>query len=963
MGLLESFSNPSNEFRQAPFWFWNHRLDKETLDWQIEQMHDKGIGGYVMHARHGLMTPYLSDEWFEYIRFACDKARELGMIAWAYDERDWPSGPAGGTVIADHANRLHYLRFDIENVQGPCTLDFDNDVVCAYVAESGEAFRRIEGRTYDVPACSNHCRIGRAIAFECPAILWFESYLDTLDPNACLQFIRSTYDLHEKKLGNLKELGLAGFFTDEPAFSTYPDDLRRIPWTAILPSAFLATNEYDLLDSLPDLFAPGDKGAAVRYDYWDMAATLFETSFFEAIATWCESRGLELIGHALGEEPLFFQFRCVGDLFRYLKNFHRPGLDHLGLHIGKGHPGGMSPKMIESAALLAGRERTMTETFGVSGWGLTLRDMKWMTDWQIVHGINYIIPHAFYYSVAGRRKKDAPPSEFFQAPYWPYYRTFADYTARLTSALTGGEHIAPIAVLYPMTSVWADFVPGDEMPESVQALERAFWPLGEALSRLHRDFVVVDELSLLDASLDPDKSSFNIGALHFDALIIPRTTAVLAETLDIIEGMAKTVRVIAIEDTEILILWPGTGQTPKRIRWSNIEGIRIAHGVEEAAVASALVGVAHDVSIQNAPDIYYLHRRKEGKDLFFFANTAREPLVTIVSVSAKGYAEFWDAETGENAPVPGQRLRKGRLEAPLRLAAMGSALLVVDPSKPLAPGLDIQFIAGRRIPVEPPFHFNPNNGNFLILRDWRLTTVNRDFVTELHYAAQFVTVERLANMRLILDGVPGQALDVHEAARPIMANDTDALVMLDGEPVTTELPWEIDPKFRVLDLRGRCRPGTHVLEIIIKNNGWFPQPGLEEYAWLAGDFHIDTKDGAPCLVPFKGIGIGPWEDQGYPYFSGIGAYYADVNIPIEIADKPLFLDAGNVGGLLEIEINGHTAGVRAWPPYRIEVTPHIKAGPNLFVFKVANAARNFFEGPDKNSPSGLLSDIWLEAEG
>jgi hypothetical protein len=68
MGLLESFSNPSNEFRQAPFWFWNHRLDKATLEWQIGQMHEKGLGGYVMHARHGLMTPYLSDEWFACIR-------------------------------------------------------------------------------------------------------------------------------------------------------------------------------------------------------------------------------------------------------------------------------------------------------------------------------------------------------------------------------------------------------------------------------------------------------------------------------------------------------------------------------------------------------------------------------------------------------------------------------------------------------------------------------------------------------------------------------------------------------------------------------------------------------------------------------------------------------------------------------------------------------------------------------
>ncbi|HNR34921.1 MAG TPA: hypothetical protein PKO36_07060, partial [Candidatus Hydrogenedentes bacterium] len=666
MGLLESFLNPTNEFRQAPFWFWNHELDEETLGWQIAQMRDKGLGGYVMHARHGLITPYLSDKWFEFIRFGCEKARQHGLMAWAYDERDWPSGPAGGKVIAEHVNRLHYLRFDVEEVQGPCPISFKDDVVSGYVARPGEPFHRIDGvpgiSAFDLP--DGTWIIGRAIRFECPAILWFESYLDTLDPNACLQFIRSTYDLHEQKLGDLKQLGLAGFFTDEPAFSTYPDDLRRIPWTPSLPSAFLATNGYDLLDRLPDLFTPGDRGAGVRHDYWDMAATLFETSYFEAIARWCESRDLELIGHALGEEPLFFQFRCVGDLFRYLKNFHRPGLDHLGLHVGKGHPGSMSPKIIESAALLAGRERTMTETFGVSGWGLNLREMKWMCDWQIAHGINYIIPHAFYYSVAGRRKKDAPPSEFFQAPFWPHYRLFADYTARLTAALTGGEHVAPIAVLYPMTSVWADFVPGDEMPESVKEIEQSFWPLGEALLRLHRDFIIVDELSLEDACLGREEGTFDIGALHFKALIIPRTTAVLADTVEILRGIAKTVPVIAVEDSDLCVLTPGTGEIPTRIRWSDVEGVYIAHGSDEADLASALAAVVPDVLMRNAPDVYYLHRRKEGKDLYFFANTARNPVETVVSVRTAGYAELWDAETGAIVPAPGQSIVKGRLEVP-----------------------------------------------------------------------------------------------------------------------------------------------------------------------------------------------------------------------------------------------------------------------------------------------------------
>ena len=992
MTLFERFCNPTSEFRQAPFWFWNHRLDTETLSWQIEQMAEKGLGGFVMHARHGLITPYLSDEWFECIRFCCNKAREMGMIAWAYDERDWPSGPAGGAVIADRANRLSYLRLVTSEMQGPCTVTFGDGVVCAYVSSSGEPPRRVQGKDWQAP--SGPCQVVQAVRFECPAILWFESYLDTLDPNACRRFIQSTYDRHEEKLGDLKALGLAGFFTDEPAFSTYPDDLARIPWTPGLPDAFLAMKGYDLLDHLRDLFGQTELGPQVRYDYWDVAVSLFESSFFKSIEEWCDARGLKLIGHPLGEEPLFFQFRCLGNIFYLLKHFHMPGMDHLTIHVGKGGAGRMSPKMIESAALLAGRERTMTETFGESGWGLSLREMKWMADWQIANGINYIIPHAFYYSVAGRRKKDSPPSEFVQAPFWPYYRYFADYTARLTSAMTGGEHIAKVAVLYPMSSVWSDFIPGLEMTCTAQEIEEAFAPLGEALQRIHRDFVVVDEQSFAQARVEGN--TFRVNDLSFNALILPKMSAIHEDALEALRRVAQSCVTIAVGDNALRVLKKDSGgrgsrraegiqpldparqepRPPESVLPAEIPGVRLSAGRRFADLEQELSQVAPDVMIDRAPDVQYLHRRTEGKDLYFFANTGREALDTVVSLETVGLADLWDAETGTRRTAPRQRVAGDRLEVPLHFPPMGSHLVVIDPAPPADParsqvsarsqvelGNEVSpFKASLRIPVEAPWHFTPENGNFAALRNWTLIMEAHQHVNELRYSAQFITTEHIANMRLILDGVPAQAYNVHEAARPIMAHETDAVVLLDGKPLTQELPWEIDPKFRVLDLAGLCKPGTHHIEIAIKNNGWFPQPGLEEYAWVAGDFHLDDRAGLPCLVPVHGIGVGSWEKQGFAFFSGTGDYCAEVVVPEEVAGKRAFLNAGKVGDLLEVEVNGRLMGVRPWPPYSVEVTSALCPGRNLFVLKVANSGRNFFEGPDGNHPSGLLSEVWLEIE-
>ena len=74
----------------------------EELLRQIHWMHDMGIGGFFMHARGGLQTPYMEDEWFENVTASVEMAEELGMNAWAYDENGWPSGFAGGKLLEEY---------------------------------------------------------------------------------------------------------------------------------------------------------------------------------------------------------------------------------------------------------------------------------------------------------------------------------------------------------------------------------------------------------------------------------------------------------------------------------------------------------------------------------------------------------------------------------------------------------------------------------------------------------------------------------------------------------------------------------------------------------------------------------------------------------------------------------------------------------------------------------------------
>ena len=102
MSWLQKFSEPDKKYRSIPFWSWNDRLDEDELRRQVREMARAGHGGFFMHARDGLLTPYMSDKWFSAIRAAAEEAQRAGIRAWYYDEDGWPSGSAGGAVTAAH---------------------------------------------------------------------------------------------------------------------------------------------------------------------------------------------------------------------------------------------------------------------------------------------------------------------------------------------------------------------------------------------------------------------------------------------------------------------------------------------------------------------------------------------------------------------------------------------------------------------------------------------------------------------------------------------------------------------------------------------------------------------------------------------------------------------------------------------------------------------------------------------
>ena len=195
------FNDNLVKWKPIPFWSWNDKLDPHELCRQIDWMHKNEIGGFFMHARGGLQTEYLSDEWFDNIKASIDKSKENGMYAWGYDENGWPSGFGSGAVNGLGLKyQQKYLRCEKVDVAK------NNEYTIANITIDGQIYHMY----YDVNPF----------------------YVDTLDKEVIAEFIKSTYDKYTERFG-YGAGGMTGFFTDEPQISR-----KGIPWSFILPDEF-----------------------------------------------------------------------------------------------------------------------------------------------------------------------------------------------------------------------------------------------------------------------------------------------------------------------------------------------------------------------------------------------------------------------------------------------------------------------------------------------------------------------------------------------------------------------------------------------------------------------------------------------------------------------------------------------------------------------------------------------------
>lgn len=469
--------NISAKYRPIPFWSWNDKLTVEETKFQVNEMHNVGIGGFFMHARGGLQTEYMGEEWFENVEAATAEGERLGMRPWAYDENGWPSGFGSGRVNGLGLEyQQKYLRME-EN------LEHTEHQIC----KSGDHYFYFEVNPF---------------------------YVDTLDAKVIKEFIESTYVPYYERFGNRIE----GFFTDEPQISR-----NGIPWSFVFEEEYQKRYNENLLEHLEELFLPVGDYAATRIKFWKMVTELFSENFMKQIHDWCEEHGMKLTGHLVQEDTMLSQLVSNGACMAHYEYFHIPGMDWLCRDIVDC----LIPRQVSSVAEQMGQDQVLSETFALSGHNVSLEELKGIYEWQMVRGINWLCPHLEGYTNRGLRKRDYPPAMYMQQPWWSEYGKWVDAMSRIGKVLHDGGKKADILVLHPQTTAWALYDDGEN--KGIRELNSQFLAVNRALEEKHVNFHFGDE-TMMERHGKVENGKLIIGKQAYSCIVDPGCEHLLPNT-------------------------------------------------------------------------------------------------------------------------------------------------------------------------------------------------------------------------------------------------------------------------------------------------------------------------------------------------------------------------------------------------------------------------------------------------
>ena len=952
----ELFMNPTSEYRGTPFWAWNGRLNKDELKEQIGVFQKMGLGGFHMHVRTGMDTSYLSGEFMDYIRCCVDEARDRNMLAWLYDEDRWPSGTAGGRVTR---GRTENARKSLLLTTQPYAPDRPNLATRPVAGNGQESVRQDNGEllaVYDIclnpdGTLASAQRIGEndaARGVKWYAYMehatddpWFNNspYVDTLRPEAIQDFIKYTHDEYYRGVG--KDFGgiIPAIFTDEPQFTpkntlSFADEQKDVfmPWTAALPELYMARYGEDILDKVPELLweQPAGRLSGTRWKFQNLLTDQFVASYCSQIGSWCDSHGIAMTGHVMGEPTLESQTQAVGDAMRCYRAFGIPGIDMLcDFHEYT------TAKQTQSIVRQAGKEGMLSELYGVTGWDADFRLYKLQGDWQAALGVTVRVPHLAWMTMKGEAKRDYPASISYQSPWWDQFSMVENHFARLNTALTRGKAKVRVAVVHPIESYWLHWGPSDQTAAVRSQKERQFSSLAETLLFGGIDFDYLCEAEL-PALCPVGGNPLKVGEMAYDAVLVPPLDTIRDTTIE---------RLAAFRQAGGTLMF--IGECPAYVNAEPSDGAQALYAMSQhvadapSSILSALepfrfVDIRRVDGSREDRLIYQL--REDGDDMWLFLCNGKNP--TCPDVDDAGRLRFvlrgeyalteYDTMSGEIKPIPAV-YRGGNtiLERDwhihdsllLRLApGRSAAAMAAEISAKGAPDMIFGDVA---VELEEPnmllldmAEYAFNGGEFYsedellridnIVRRRLDIPVRRKEVCQPYLIAPEEAKDRLTLRFRIMSEIAagGVKLALEDAEQTeIVMNGERVASVTDG--------WFVDRAIRTVRLPA-LRVGENVMELTVP----IGRRTNLEYFYLLGDFGVRVNGTRKTVTaPVRRLGFGDITAQGLPFYTGNILYKFTVRTGGSFTVRvPRYR-----GGLLKVFVDGRDMGNIAFSPYSLNV--------------------------------------------
>lgn len=724
--LAEGFDSPSDEYHPWCYWFWiNGHVDRETIDADLQSMHDLGFRGLLLIDPRGywddddhvkMPAPeieFMSDEWLDNVCYAIRKADSLGMQftmnlsncggsfkgPWELGEDSpkrlmYQALPLrGGEHISlrlDSPDLPHYHDVAVIAVRHDGQVDADGQWKMAgdgsYNMSAGQG-RRMDGagagdvvKALEVVNLEG-MKTGQELSWTVPEGRWtllrfgsstiprFSHDVDVLDPAAVTRHIRRIVEPLKSRVPDLIGKTLTHFYSVswEGAVPT---------WSPQFEADFKKFTGRDLMPLMPMLagFEIGEDGALEEFmtQYRKARNDMFRVNFYQTMRDLCHEYGVQMFSECGGpwqRKPEIFR---EADQLEFLSLNDMPQGEFWCLE-PRGSYHQYHNKGVVSASHIYGRRRASTEAFThmTYHWSMYPDTLKHFGDQAFMDGINHFVWHTF---TCSPEKMGTPGGEYFAGTHinrnvtWQAdAKPFIDYITRCQYMLQQGLPVVDIAV-------WGG--------------NRCYQHWGHYREKPY------------DSSLLEVPAGYNMDLMNTDVLM--NRVAVADGRITLLDGMSYSMLIIDPEFGDSL-----TDEVAAKIAELRKAGATV---IEAPASEDLQPLVAAQISSAAVPDFEgpwpAVHRRTGATDIYFVTGSGTADM----TFRAAGDVQIWDAVTAERSSAGSERLADGRTRVTLSLPDNGSVFVVFNagtdaPQKEEVADRELRVIDG---PWDVSFSYHPS---------------------------------------------------------------------------------------------------------------------------------------------------------------------------------------------------------------------------------------------------------------